>query len=394
MLLSFLAKCHFGVLLTVLFGTAVSQPVGSNEWTVGQVPTHGQEESNLFGADHGWHPDRASFPNSPRAWSSGSVSPAAINSRWDGAQAAGSSQAPTVESHAPAAEQFFPHILESQDSQLHHALAPSSAAHPIDWFSDNAHLAFGVRLKRMLAARATFGGDRRQWETWSEHMRRAMGSRELQISPVNVGDYGYDRVFIAQDGHAVSGFYPPLTQALPRWPPNQHLLGDIIPGKLEGEKEVVSSHERVYVYLNSRENIDYINREYFLGHAQFLPILPEKLSRKHINKVFAVRRNTVLLPPRTPHGLPLLVIRHTGVQGVSEGLEAITGVSANTQRMSLWSPVLYDGKRYTTVLYGVVVTDPQHDEEVLAHLWRQNELRDASTYAALYALGDVAHHFH
>ncbi|ETS59597.1 hypothetical protein PaG_06521 [Moesziomyces aphidis] len=396
MLLSFLAKCHFGVLLTVLFGTAVSQPVGSYEWTVGQVPTHGQEESTLFGAEHGWHSvhPEAAFPNSPGAWSSGSVAPAAINSRWDGAQAVGSSQAPAVGSHAPAPAPFHPHVLESQGAQLHNGFASSSAAHPIDWFADNAHHAFGVRLTRMLAAREAFGGDRRQWETWSEHMRRAMGSRELQISPVNVGDYGYDRVFIAQDGHAVSGFYPPLTQALPRSPSARHLLGDIVPGKLEGEREVVGSRDRVYVYLNSRVNMDYINREYFLGHAQFLPIQPEKLSRKVINKVYAVRRNTVVLPPRTPHGLPLLVIRHTGVRGVSEGLEAITGVGGDMQRMSLWSPVLYDGKRYTTVLYGVVVMDPRHNEEVLAHLLRQNALRDSSTYATLYALADVAHEFH
>ncbi|KAI3476600.1 hypothetical protein L1887_61842 [Cichorium endivia] len=192
MLLSFLAKCHFGVLLTVLFGTAVSQPVGSNEWRVGQVPTHGQEESTLFGAEHGWHSvhPEAAFPNSPGAWGSGSVAPAALNSRWDGAQAVGSSQAPAVGSRAPAPAPFHPHVLESQGAQLHNGFASSSAAHPIDWFADNAHHAFGVRLTRMLAAREAFGSDRRQWETWSEHMRRAMGSRELQISPVNVRDYG------------------------------------------------------------------------------------------------------------------------------------------------------------------------------------------------------------
>ncbi len=46
-------------------------------------------------AEHGWHSvhPEAAFPNSPGAWSSGSVAPAAINSRWDGAQAVGSSQA-------------------------------------------------------------------------------------------------------------------------------------------------------------------------------------------------------------------------------------------------------------------------------------------------------------
>lgn len=221
-------------------------------------------------------------------------------------------------------------------------------------------------------------------------MRLAMGRPQLRITPVDLSHGGYDRVFIASDGDAVLGAYPSLdalqqaARTLRRAPLLQ--LSDA-PGRLEDERVMrqVPSDSRIYIYLNSRRNMDLINRDYFLGHAQFLPIQRDGLDRSTLNRVFGNPRNQFVLPPREPGGLPLVVMRHSNRAHVgSSMMEALTGRLGEMNLMSLWSPILSDGRRFTSVLYGIVSFDARYTFEVQQHLRAHARSQNVDDYAFMY----------
>ncbi|ETS60673.1 hypothetical protein PaG_04569 [Moesziomyces aphidis] len=258
------------------------------------------------------------------------------------------------------------------------------------WFSRNADHLLGVNHIRMATAQAIFDWRRAEWELWRNNMRAAMGRPRLLITPVDLSNTGYDRVFVASNGDAVVGAYPNLDadQQAARSLRVSPLLQVSDPlGKVEDERTMhrVRADSRMYVYLNSRSNMDFINREYFLGHAQFLPINREGLDRSTLNKIFGNPRHHFVMPPRTPDGLPLVVLRHTNRGHVgSTMVETLTGRLGETNLMSLWSPILSDGRRFTSVLYGIVSFDARYTFEVQQHLRAHAQSQNVDDYAFMY----------
>ncbi|KAI3480498.1 hypothetical protein L1887_57345 [Cichorium endivia] len=228
--------------------------------------------------------------------------------------------APWQHMHQPVAEQAPVQRWEPVAGWMDPPTKPS-------WFSRNADHLLGVNHIRMATAQAIFDWRRAEWELWRNNMRAAMGRPRLLITPVDLSNTGYDRVFVASDGDAVVGSYPNLDadqQAARSLRVSPLLQVSDQLGKVEDERTMhrVRADSRMYVYLNSRSNMDFINREYFLGHAQFLPINREGLDRSTLNKIFGNPRNRFVMPPRTPDGLPLVVLRHTNRGHVGSTMDA------------------------------------------------------------------------
>ncbi|CCF52248.1 uncharacterized protein UHO2_03135 [Ustilago hordei] len=248
-----------------------------------------------------------------------------------------------------------------------------------------------------------FHNDVSKMQTWMENMRRALGSQQLQFAPVDSSRVAKDRVFIAHDGHAVKSYYPPLS--LPSGQDSRkplkdeqsksyHFLSKTASLRAEPAAQVPKgkSHQRIFVYLNSRINLDFLNSEYFLDHLQFLPINTAELSQGLLNKLHGDRILRYVLPPRTPHGLALIASRHQQYRRQSLGnLEKLTGFRGYWNLVSLWSPVLYDGEKYTVVLYGIGQLDADYVPDVQKHLERLTQHSPTNLYSSFHELAKTAH---
>ncbi|SPO27084.1 uncharacterized protein UTRI_10693 [Ustilago trichophora] len=194
-------------------------------------------------------------------------------------------------------------------------------------------------------------------EEWHDTMRRALGNPNLEFESLEDESRGGSRLFVAQD-RAHEEDHHPFTTSLPSPSSNSdgkvHFvrslaeLRKIVPLKLENR------NPRFFIYLNSQSNMNYLNKEYFLNRMHFFPIDPKHFQWEELNVLFKARKHFVGLPPRTEHGLPVLMARHV------DGTDAITRIQKFTgafedqaQIVSLWSPVLHMKGRTTFVLYGV-----------------------------------------
>ncbi|ELQ32473.1 hypothetical protein OOU_Y34scaffold01143g1 [Pyricularia oryzae Y34] len=111
----------------------------------------------------------------------------------------------------------------------------------------------------------------------------------------------------------------------------------------------------------------------------------EGLDRSTLNKIFGNPRHHFVMPPRTTDGLPLVVLRHTNRGHVgSTMVETLTGRLGETNLMSLWSPILSDGRRFTSVLYGIVSFDARYTFEVQQHLRAHARSQNVDDYAFMY----------
>ncbi|ETS62213.1 hypothetical protein PaG_03788 [Moesziomyces aphidis] len=429
--LSWRLRCQLGALLTILFISAIpASPTGGGGWDIGEIVGHGARDGGLWGQNPAAWLNRDLAASSSGSHGGRSEDPgyhASHNSRMQSTSFESPRQSPIwSEPRLDATEQRSP-ILHGQgaapvqpaaapivtsesetgSTSLLNAPAssqplvtkphriPSNPRAPLAyaWFGEDVGRSMIENgLYKLDRANTIFRDDVGEWEKWLANMRRATGRPSLRISPVDVSDSAKDQVFVAEDLDTVD--HPPLTESerVLRWS-GRLLLKKVPPGKVEHNLEKAKARDRVYVYLNSRRNMDYINREYFLGHARPLPIHIDGLTRNSLNKIYAFRNTHVLFPPRTQHGLPLLVVRHIGSEYTLEHIHSITGIKQKMHLMSLWSPLLFDGQRYTTFLYGVVGFDSRHAPEVLAHLDTMTKASDPSSYASLYVLEEAAHMF-
>ncbi len=430
--LSLRLRCQLGALITILFIAAIpAVPTGGKGWHIGDIVGHGARNGGLWGQNPAawrYRDPAASSSGSSGGQSEDPGSHASHDSRLQGASFESHAQSPFWGVPTPDATEKRSTILreqsvapllpaapfvtsESDSGPTSLAIASTSSQPPVRnkqplsinpkaplihaWFGEEAGSALIENgLYRLDRATTIFKDDVGEWEKWLANMRRATGRPSLKVSPIDVSDWAKDQVFLAQDqGQDVVDYVPlPQSQLDLSWS-GRLLLTKDPPGKAEHNMERVRSRDRVYVYLNSRSNMDYINREYFLGHARPLPIRYGGLTRNNLNKIYASRNTHILLPPRTQHGLPLLVLRHSGSEYTLQHIHSITGLERKMHLMSLWSPLLFDGQRYTTMLYGIVGFDSRHTPEVLTHLHTMTEARHPNTYAPLYALEEVAHMF-
>ncbi|SPO27429.1 uncharacterized protein UTRI_10546 [Ustilago trichophora] len=235
-------------------------------------------------------------------------------------------------------------------------------------------------------------------EKWERALRSAMDLETLQFSPADATKASKDQVFIGQAHDAVEGYHPPLSSES-RWTSpyeraSSHFLQNLQP-PLRTEKfsdiQRGRPRDRIYVYLNSGQKLDFLNDEYFLGKLQFLPIRKEILSWRELDLLYARHVQQFILPPRGRSRLPLVLVRHDGPKtGLVSYIQRLTGVSKTTHTVSLWSPILYDGSRYTIVLYGVGQLKEGDIFSIQKHLKRLSLETPHSTYHSSYNLAEIA----
>lgn len=92
----------------------------------------------------------------------------------------------------------------------------------------------------------------------------------------------------------------------------------------------------------------------------------------------------------TRTGPPLLVLKHSEL---GQKLRTLTNHQDMTQIVSLWSPVLFDGKRYTSVFYGIGQLNARYADNVLTHLQKLQDqaARLQFKYSEYYDLASKLH---
>ncbi|SPO27083.1 uncharacterized protein UTRI_10692 [Ustilago trichophora] len=200
-------------------------------------------------------------------------------------------------------------------------------------------------------------------EEWRDSMRRALGNPNLEFTSLPDEFSPVSRLLVAKDPASQDDHHP-VTASLQEQPPKiegkQHFAR-----RLEGLEKVYTKYlnigpgqTRSFIYFNSRSNMNYLNNQYFLNRLHFLPINPQELRWRELNRLFYQRDQFVGLPPRTIHGLPVLLAQHREGTPMMRSIEKFTGeLKHQTQVVSLWSPVLHTKGRTTAVLYGVAQMD-------------------------------------
>ncbi|KAJ9480256.1 hypothetical protein PHBOTO_003478 [Pseudozyma hubeiensis] len=236
-------------------------------------------------------------------------------------------------------------------------------------------------LKKMLADLRFTREARLEWE---EDMRKALGNSLLKFEGIDPLSPNTPRVYVAKDIIHKADHHPstlvrtlpsssePLTEAQ-RLTTSTHFMRRLHTGLIVKLPDLPWKKERnrMFVYLDSVRNTAYLNREYFLNHLQFLPINPQKLSWDLLLTIFSDRKQLVVLPPRTEHGLSLMLAQHEEATKRMALLQEATGkLEDDRQIVSLWSPILKDKYRSTVVLYGFAKLDRSYEGETLRHLQR------------------------
>ena len=219
-----------------------------------------------------------------------------------------------------------------------------------------------------------------KFRQWEQSMRIALGNPLLEFHALDGLDIRSRTIFVAQhrglaqDRHTTLGslqrLSPNSAEARSLWA--GHFLSKV--RGLRGQKTKVAdfspSEDRTFVYLDSRHNMDYLNREYFRNHLELFPLKAERLQWSFLNYIIAHRHSTKILPARTEHGLPLIVARHSPGTPVMSSIQRVMGVPLvyDRQVVSLWSPVLVSKTRTTIVLYGIGQLDTRHGPETVERL--------------------------
>lgn len=238
-----------------------------------------------------------------------------------------------------------------------------------------------------------FNGDENMLLNWKENLRKVLGGRPVEISPVEPDNPSMRRVFLAQHSTAEQGYHPPFLSSsddLQSHSPkgeSHFLRGLSVRTQQVSDMPRGRPGDRVYVYYNSRANLDYLNKEYFNNRLQFLPLKREQLSRHTLTKLHSDRQVLNVLPPRTRYGLPLILARTEADTTAKQ----LTGLRDVSQTVSLWSPILYDGERYTAILYGMGQLDFRHIHEVRNRLELLHDSWPHIEYSPVYGIAKAVH---
>ncbi|GAC93050.1 hypothetical protein PHSY_000611 [Pseudozyma hubeiensis SY62] len=236
-------------------------------------------------------------------------------------------------------------------------------------------------LKKMLADLRFTREARLEWE---EDMRKALGNPRLKFDGVDTQSPYKPRIFVAKDMVDLNDHHSsmlvrtlpsssePLTEAQ-RLTTSTHFMRRLHTGLVVKLKDLPwkTERNRMFVYLNSIRNTAYLNEEYFLNHLTFLPVNSPRLSWDLLLTIFSDRKQLIVLPPRTEHGLSLMLAQHEEATKRMGLLQEVTGkLEDDRQIVSLWSPILKDKYRSTVVLYGFAKLDRSYEGETLRHLQR------------------------
>ncbi|GAC93049.1 atypical/RIO/RIO1 protein kinase [Pseudozyma hubeiensis SY62] len=225
--------------------------------------------------------------------------------------------------------------------------------------------------------RTAFSGSATNADKWQHRMREVLGSEDVKILPIQQPAGITDRVFIAK--------YTDPTQAMPSaasvprsWQMDSyglltwgHFLSLSKQLKVQRLSQLVtgSQWKRLYVYLNSDAKRAYINQHYFNNLVRWLPINENELHWTGLNKLHLGRQVQYVLPPSDGHDMALILDRHDRPQnGVGAFVARMTGTTDLEQSVSVWSPALFDGERYTFILYGVGQIKQDRVTQVLGRL--------------------------
>ncbi|TKY86168.1 hypothetical protein EX895_004993 [Sporisorium graminicola] len=210
-------------------------------------------------------------------------------------------------------------------------------------------------------------------------VREALGRPHLQFTSLAPSSPVYgSRFFVAHDPSIPEDrlvFDPtqlPPSNRRKTW----HHFGDLLKDVVKVDKQdlqhaMAVKSERRMIYLNSRANMDDINRLYFLNKMHFLPINEAKLSWDVANKLFLDRKKLVLLPPLESNRLGVLLASHPRANSETMAeIRKLTGPALQdaTQIVSLWGPLLTDGERGMAVLYGIGQLDSREVDGTVRHL--------------------------
>lgn len=357
-----------------------------------------------LGSDLLWHP----FGRSPLVWQGGPIPspqlavPLPTETAWDWLSSrSASSLRGTL--HPALQAPFSSHELPPETS---HELPQShiEPAQPYDWrvleasMQDSSPETTPKSLQDLWRFLSIFGGSLSKQHQWEQALRNALGMEDLQIKPADLTDDLKDQVFTATGAQTVEGYHPPLDVASASESENTpgvgHFLGHFQHVRTQKVEELRTGGpgERIYVYLNSRTHLDFLNKEYFLNHLQFFPVRSELLTWTHLNALHARRTIQYVLPPRGPSGLSLILARHDTRRSSSWSyVQKLTGHTDTSQTVSLWSPVLYVEGKFTIILYGVGQLDHSQMYSVLDHLKRLNDITAPLTYSPFYQVSKLTH---
>lgn len=240
---------------------------------------------------------------------------------------------------------------------------------------------------------------------WENIMRTLLENRNLEFESVDGLHPSLSRVIVArnvmdvQDHHltdlpprAGKGLKQPhFTEPLlaQQSPLEQHLFRRLVLGP---------PMERVFVYLNSRSNMESLNKHYFMDKMHFLPIKTSQLPWSVVNGLLTHYERVLVLPPASPRGMPLLMVRHMGYTAKIQQLQKLTGILGSQQQLvSLWSPMLEEDGRRTFVFYGIGQLDNDDAQQVSSHLqelkkgWGEKAHEASWSLAELFPRGSMMH---
>ncbi|SPO27087.1 uncharacterized protein UTRI_10548_B [Ustilago trichophora] len=218
---------------------------------------------------------------------------------------------------------------------------------------------------------------------WENIMRTMLGNPNLEFVPQDELYPTLSRIIFARDASlGIQDLHPEYAspQMIP-WSKEPHFTERLIAGQSEMEKALIQNldigqtKDRVYIYLNSRANMESLNRHYFMDKMRFLPIQMESLEWGALNNVWRSQNDILILPPARPREMPLMVVRHNGHGTKTRQLLKLTGKLRNQQQIvSLWSPMFKENARRTLVLYGIGQLTKDDAGPVARHL---EELKDS-----------------
>ncbi|SPO27431.1 uncharacterized protein UTRI_10548 [Ustilago trichophora] len=232
---------------------------------------------------------------------------------------------------------------------------------------------------------------------WENIMRTLLENPNLEFEGVDGLHPSLSRVIIASNAMDVQDHHPTALQ--PR--ASEGVIRPHFTEALLAQQSLLEQHslagldlgpsmERVFVYLNSRSNMESLNRHYFMDKMHFLPIKTSELPWKVVNGLLTHRERILILPPATPGGMPLLMARHLGYTKKIRQMQKLTGVlGSQEQLVSLWSPMLEEEGRKTFVLHGIGQLDNDDAGQVSLHLQELKNLWGEKAHQASWNLAEL-----
>lgn len=236
---------------------------------------------------------------------------------------------------------------------------------------------------------------------WEESLRRALGRPDLDFFNLDKRELDISQLFIAQRTSAPADHHPTSLASMEAYRSHSRGTSHFIRSLLKIQKVSLKSldvgipQHRVYVYLNSRSNMQYINDRYFLGRLQFLPINTDLLDWTLLNKMLIAHTRLGVLPPADDGKLPVVMARHDAGSKFMQKIQTVTGKLGDEQQIvSLWSPVMQEVRRRTIVFYGLGQLNSEISISVVDHLHAMAESWSGEQYKADVDLGKYAHTAH